>query len=503
MGVVALQFGRNEVALDLIGKAIALAPGVADYYSSLGEAFHATRQLDKSTAAYRKAAELNPTNPESHYNLGLNLQEAGQFEVAISAYRQAITLKPNLPEAHNNLGAALKESGQLDAAIAAYRQAIALRADFPEAHNNLGAALKEGGHLDAAIAAYRQAIAFRADFPEALSNLGDTLTLGGKTEEAIAHFQKALKLSPSLVSARVGLSSAMSSLVPEWHIPMMNDSHRNDFLFSALKTVVTLDSNLLEIGTGSGLLAMMAARIGCRNITTCEAVPSIAAAAQRIISENGLTQHIRVVSKKSTEVTIGLDMPCKADILVSEIFSSEFLGEGILHSIEDAKRRLLKPNACVIPGVGSIMIALFGGEDIGKNLFAEDSSGFNLRHFNSSVAARHMVRRNDLNIELLTEEIEAFRFDFARDSFFPSQEQTLRIPVKKAGLCHGIIQWIRMEMGNLVFENHPSVKAPASSWQYCVYKLGEPSNIEQGQIAIVSAAHNRRFPWFSFRGIEE
>jgi type III protein arginine methyltransferase len=124
---------------------------------------------------------------------------------------------------------------------------------------------------------------------------------------------------------------------------MMNDSPRNDAYFAALQNAVTPDTHVLEIGTGSGLLAMMAARLGARQVTTCEVVAEIAETARAIVADNGLAPPVTVIGKKSTKLEIGTDMEERADLLVSEILSSEFLGEGVLGSIEDAKRRLLKP----------------------------------------------------------------------------------------------------------------------------------------------------------------
>lgn len=296
----------------------------------------------------------------------------------------------------------------------------------------------------------------------------------------------------------------MNNLVPHWHIPMMNDRMRNDFYHWALRAAVTPDSTVLEIGTGSGLLSMMAARLGAREVTTCEAVPLIASTARRIIFENGLDERIRVISNRSTSVHVGSELTAAADILVSEVFSNELLAEGVLPSIEDAKRRLLKPGATIIPATASIMIALFGGDDVASNLIVGDSCGFNLRHFNSVVSRRQTVARNDLDIQLLTEDIEAFRFDFEKDSSFPDQEKTLRIPVKTPGRCLGIIQWIRLEMGkDLVFENHPSATAATSSWHYCVTLLPSPVQLAVHQVAVISAAHDRNIPWFSLDAMEE
>jgi len=284
---------------------------------------------------------------------------------------------------------------------------------------------------------------------------------------------------------------------------MMNDTIRNEAYYAALRAAIAADSHVFEIGTGSGLLSMMAAKLGARSVTTCEAEPIIAATARRIIANNGLADRIKLVAKKSNELIVGEDLAQKADIMVSEILSSELLGERVLPSIEDAKRRLLKPDARIIPAAASIMVALFGGQEIATNLAASTSCGFDLRQFNSIVPRRLPISRSDLAIEMFSADTQAFRFDFEKSSFTPPEAKTLRIPVTAAGTCLGIVQWIRLEMyADILFENHPSVKAPASGWTRCAYVFPEPMALHPGQVAVVAAAHNRIFPWFSLLGIE-
>jgi Flp pilus assembly protein TadD len=141
LGKIALQVGRNDVAVVLIRRAISLRPNYAEAHYNLGNALKDQAQFDEAIAAYRQAIALRPNYTDAHNNLGIALREKGELNEAISAYRQAIALRSNYAEAHNNLGEALKENGQLDEAIAAYQQAIALNPNLPEAHNNFSYAL--------------------------------------------------------------------------------------------------------------------------------------------------------------------------------------------------------------------------------------------------------------------------------------------------------------------------------------------------------------------------
>jgi protein O-GlcNAc transferase len=211
LGVIALQAGRHEIAVEWIHKAILLNPNHPAAHSNLGEACRRMGRLDEAIAAFRRALELKPDSPETHNNLGVALKAQGHLDNAISSYRQALKLKPGHPDAHNNLGNALSGKGQIDEAIAAYRRAIELRPDYPEAHNNLGAELAAQDRFTEAITAYHQALKFKPDYPEAYLNLGDALKNLGQFDEAIAAYRRAVEFRPGCLDAHVNLAGALKN----------------------------------------------------------------------------------------------------------------------------------------------------------------------------------------------------------------------------------------------------------------------------------------------------
>ena len=504
LGILFLLQGRYVDALEPLSNNVKLAPKDAQAHQNLGCALLELGRFEEAKASFLQALALKPDYVQAHSNLGISLMNLGYLDEAEASYRQALLLMPEFVETHNNLGNVLKDIGRLDEAEVSYRQALLFTPNFAEAHQNLGNVLTELGRLVEAEASYRQAIVLKPDYVQAHRGLGSVLLKLKRMSEAIASYRKALDIDPSLVQAHEGLNVALGELTPMWHVPMMNDRVRNDAYFAALKAAIKPDTHVLEIGTGSGLLAMMAAKLGARQITTCEAVPQIAEMARTIVADNGFTPPVTVVPKMSTKMEVGKDMPDRADLLVSEILSNEFLGEGVLSSIEDAKRRLLKPGACIIPARGSIQFALFGGADIMSNVRVDEVYGFDLRKFNAIVPPKQYVSRNDLNLELLSDDISAFFFDFVKTDRFPLAEQkSIEVPVRKAGRCCGIIQWIRLEMDDtVVFENHPSIKNPASGWQHCVFVFPSPIDVLPGQVAMVSAAHNRITPWLILEGMK-
>ncbi|MHB8791436.1 MAG: tetratricopeptide repeat protein [Desulfobulbaceae bacterium] len=503
MGNLFLMRGNHEAALEPLFNCVRLAPDDAQTHNNLGTVFLELRRLEEAEASFRQAVAIKPDYAQAHTNLGIILLERGRLEEAVDAYQSALANNPGFAEAHNNLGNALKELERTEAAETAFRQAIAVNPGFAEAYCNLGNVLLELKRPGDAETSYRQAVQLKPDYARAHSGLGDTLLKSGRLGEAINSYRQCLDLDPMWIMAHEGLNRALSHQVPAWHVPMMNDSQRNDAYFAALQNAVTPDTHVLEIGTGSGLLAMMSAKLGARQVTTCEAVAEIAETAHAIVADNGFTPPVTVINKISTKLEIGKDMDGQADLLVSEILSSEFLGEGVLHSIEDARRRLLKPEGRIIPARGSIQFALFGGSDIEKNIRVDQVHGFDLSRFNTLVSRKQILFRDDLNIELLSDATCAFFFDFNSTERTPHEKKTIEVPVRETGRCCGIIQWIRLEMDDtVVFENHPSVKNPAKGWLHCLYIFPDPMDVASGQVVRITAAHNRSTPWFFFEGIK-
>jgi predicted O-linked N-acetylglucosamine transferase (SPINDLY family) len=171
LGVIALQVGENDIAIEFISKALAPHPGYMEAHNNLGTAFENMGRLEDAAASYRKALALKPDFAKGHFNLGNALSGLGRLDAAVASYQAALDLKPDYAEAHSNLGLALKDLGRLDNAVASCRKAVSCQPGLAEAHNNLGNVLRYSGALDDAIASYRQALDLRPDYLEAGRNL--------------------------------------------------------------------------------------------------------------------------------------------------------------------------------------------------------------------------------------------------------------------------------------------------------------------------------------------
>lgn len=131
LGVLALQVGRPEKAIEYIEHALRLSGANAGLYNNLGEAHRALQNLPEAIACYVRALQTEPDFTRAHSNLGQVLEEQGRLDEAIACYRGTVQLLPNFGAAHYNLGRVLTKLGERMEAVACFERALQLNPDNP------------------------------------------------------------------------------------------------------------------------------------------------------------------------------------------------------------------------------------------------------------------------------------------------------------------------------------------------------------------------------------
>lgn len=146
---------------------------------------------------------------------------------------------------------------------------------------------------------------------------------------------------------------------------MLHDTERNQKYYQALKKAIdklharNQKAHVLDIGTGTALLSMMAVRCGADSVTACEAFLPMADCAERIIEHNSLRDTIHLIKKRSTDIRVGDgkdDMLQRANILVTEVFDTELIGEGAIQTFNLAHEHLLEKDCIVVPDSATIYV---------------------------------------------------------------------------------------------------------------------------------------------------
>lgn len=182
--MVAKDWGDAKTPLE---RAIALRPEFTPAHASLAACCAATKDDDMAISEFRRAAELEPNNPQNGslwIAVATLLAGSKKHEEAVVAYKQALETNPNLIRAYLGLGlsyAALRQFGEAEAAL---KKATTIAPDDPATHEQLGWFYAWAGQPLDAIDAYTSAarVSQRAnDFDAALTHYGKALQIDPNT----------------------------------------------------------------------------------------------------------------------------------------------------------------------------------------------------------------------------------------------------------------------------------------------------------------------------------
>lgn len=125
---------------------------------------------------------------------------------------------------------------------------------------------------------------------------------------------------------------------------MISDRVRLHAYTEALRRTIKQGSTVLDIGTGLGILALLACRFGARRVYAIES-EAIINVAREIAASNGLDGRIEFIEGLSTKV----NLPERVDVIVSDMNGKLPWHQQHLIAVADARRRFLAPGGVIIP----------------------------------------------------------------------------------------------------------------------------------------------------------
>ena len=494
--VIAYQQGSApDAILGQIDRAIALDGEQALFHNSRGALLYALGRDLEAAESFHRSVQLNDQDGPVWNNLGNALLRLNRIDEAENCYRQALAVAPGLISAINNLGVALKRRGRLDKALICFREAILHMPDFLDAHFNLGELYYHLDMIPEAEAEFRRCVELNPEFHQAHASLAQCLHDQGKREEALTLLRDAHARFPDDEDIDFMLRLQFSSIAPAWHIPMVNDDERNQAYDLALRRAVKPGDLVLEIGTGSGLVAMMAARAGAGKVVSCEVLPLMGDIAREVIAKNGLSDRITVLTKKSTQLQIGTDLPDKADVFVSELVNIGMLSPNMIPVLQHARATLLKPDARIIPAASTVYGALIEAPQLARINPVRQISGFDLSPLDKlrSPGYAQIDLAADL-VRQISQPFKAFEFDFRAD--MPERDaRLLQVTATSAGVAHGIAFWFDLVMDEEIVYSSASTTR-TNHWKQAAEFFPQPIAVQPGDRLMVIAAYDNTRIWF-------
>ena len=130
----------------------------------------------------------------------------------------------------------------------------------------------------------------------------------------------------------------------EVHRTMICDRVRTEAFRRAIDAVVRPGDVVLDVGAGSGILSVFAARAGAARVYAVERT-TVAVLAQELAAANGVADIVQVIHGDVVDV----ELPERVDVIVSEWLGGFGIDEGMLVPVIAARDRWLKPGGVMIP----------------------------------------------------------------------------------------------------------------------------------------------------------
>jgi protein arginine N-methyltransferase 1 len=140
-------------------------------------------------------------------------------------------------------------------------------------------------------------------------------------------------------------SLTVESWDEEFHQLMLGDRIRMAAYERAIKAVVRPGMAVVDLGTGTGILALWALQAGARVVHGIEVNEAILGRAVERIARAGLGDRFRPHRGLSGDARL----PERVDVLISEILGNVADNEGMTPILADARARFLRPGGRMLP----------------------------------------------------------------------------------------------------------------------------------------------------------
>jgi SAM-dependent methyltransferase len=190
----------------------------------------------------------------------------------------------------------------------------------------------------------------------------------------------------------------------DWHEKMLSDRVRVEAYRSGIYRAVRRGDAVIDLGTGTGILAMLAATAGARVVYGIDHSAFIDVA-REIAAHNGL-KNVLFEQRHSGDYTC----PEKVDLIIHEQMGHGLFGEHMVRNLLDLKRRALKPEGRIIPGRFQLYATPVSIKNGYKQPFIWEitDTGFDFTVLETHACAEKYRRMQSMHRLLKNYEVESF-----------------------------------------------------------------------------------------------
>jgi SAM-dependent methyltransferase len=272
-----------------------------------------------------------------------------------------------------------------------------------------------------------------------------------------------------------------------YHQTMLMDGVRNKLLFEAIRAHVSSETAFLDIGAGTGVWAILAAKLGAKRVVAVEIEENLIPIIFRHAQENGVADKIEIIHGDIDDVRVR----GKFDVIVSELFGGDVFNQKTIDSFKNVNKRFLAPNGTLIPQKISriaVPVRIAGSiQDVPAEVPVKCEFLKSLR-LNYSWDATFFDRQK---IKVLAEPKEVFEIDFRNaENILPAKQFSLSWQLDNLSECNAFAVY-----NNSTFTDEIKMDNFASqSWGAAIYEF-QPFAEISGEIKFDLTIDERKKIW--------
>jgi SAM-dependent methyltransferase len=269
------------------------------------------------------------------------------------------------------------------------------------------------------------------------------------------------------------------ALLLGYHASLLADERRNRAFHRALARSVR-GRDVLDIGSGSGVWAVAAARLGARRVVAVERERLLLPLIRAMAAEAGVEERVRVVGGDARK----LRLPRAFDVIVSETVGDEGFEEGIVPLMAFARQRFLRPGGRLIPGALALRAAPVDAPRDGLRPRVLDDRAFR-------ELAAHAPRIAPRGLRLLARPATLLEVDLeTARAAVRLRGLHARFRVRERSRVRGLLVWVEMRLASGIRLS----TREGTSWHPTLLPLG-PLPRGRGEVAIELNWHRRTRHW--------
>lgn len=269
-----------------------------------------------------------------------------------------------------------------------------------------------------------------------------------------------------------------------YHQILLRDKVRNELFCAALKRCVTSETRVLDIGSGSGVWAITAAKLGAKKVTAIEGDATMIPVIQNHARENGVADKIEIVHGNSQEI----NLRHKYEVVVSETIGNQAFEENIIKTMIDARERFLAPGGILIPQKVALVAAPAHLESetetpLGVPLKTEYIKNLAL-NLNSIVADKSQLRILEKSVKLLEVDLS----EIAAEPTFTGLTGNWKL--KNISEANVFALWAEAELSDgIVLDTWNTI-----NWSPVVCRF-KPYNKKSGELRLDLNLNQKQYHW--------